>query len=767
MVVNTKPNQQEAEESLYTILGFKGQEDFQGQTDKMLGSDNRKLKKLRAKLFGKCKKKVRIDEENNQAAKKVNDQIKKSKTIESKLSDLLEFKKQLKAFLKDQDNRGIVLNKIDSDSTEHVVEVSDIHTKRRANKRLRENRTLTSNREDFEQALGYIELQEKAMGITLEELAEYKKHRVKIFLLDHINSSRSKHFKLHCEVGDAITILSNDELRTFYDKEVEKKTLQPILSYGECKQVYDKMNRAKNESHVVIEKEELRESVRTVMGVKCFMNESSRENQKSGTSPTETSTNYRQKQVASSDSRTLGSNDMPSLGKSIESSQSDLFVPFEAPVNTSTPIKPTNPSNLVTTGEDYTNYANLSDELGVSGINRIVEPVELVANSLIKIKEIAEQQSNTALSEEVIVLERYVKGLMGVTEGIIVDIGERLVQNDSKNMPIEPGLKVLKEMNKSLDDRVQELQKEVDRLEEENKGFLAKNDKLKEKLATAEEEKELLFDEKEKIQEVINVLNENNRQLQQKISGLEDDYRYLRAEETKRETKDSCIQVGKADIPEGKAELGKDYESKLVKLEQEIDAKGRRCEELLLENSILRSNLEQSKAENKRLEGIEESLSIDASHFCSGENLHNELILANEQPKNIDRSIQAKMESKVAPEVVDINVTQGYSKRVSNLSQVPEQSSAVKSQFSEASAQSRKQIICASASLILSGAFAIGTSLTMSHLGISIGLALAALTFLTLGCYCSYKASTILSNIKPYQTVKMVDHEAVFMAPSL
>ncbi|BEP31616.1 MAG: hypothetical protein WBIAU1_10940 [Wolbachia endosymbiont of Drosophila biauraria] len=270
------------------------------------------------------------------------------------------------------------------------------------------------------------------------------------------------------------------------------------------------------------------------------------------------------------------------------------------------------------------------------------------------------------------------------------------------------------------------------------------------------------------MREAINELNEKNQRLIQKINELKDDCEYLsRAEKTKRETEDSCIKVEDADIPEGKAELCKDYAIKLVELEQEIDAKGKQCEGLLLENSILRENIERLKEENKRLESIEESFGIDHSHFYSVKNLYDELILANEQPENIDISIQDEMDSKVATESVGVNVKQGYSKRTSNLSRVSEQSSAVKSQFSEARAQSRKQIIYASASLILSGVFAVGTSLTMSHLGISISLALTALTFLTLGCYCSYKASTTLRNIELDRTFKMADHEAVFMVPSL
>lgn len=189
---------------------------------------------------------------------------------------------------------------------------------------------------------------------------------------------------------------------------------------------------------------------------------------------------------------------------------------------------------------------------------------------------------------------------------------------------------------------------------------------------------------------------------------------------------------------------------------------------MLLENNILQNNVERLKAENKRLEGIEESSSIEGSQIFSGENLYNELA-AIERREKLDKSTQAEMESRVGPEAMIsgknedlINVTQSYSKRASHLFQVPKQSLAVKSQFSAASAQSRKQIIYAPASFILSGAFAIGTSL-----GISITLALAALTFFTLGCYCSYKASTTLRNIELDQTLKMANHEAVFTVPSL
>ncbi len=209
------------------------------------------------------------------------------------------------------------------------------------------------------------------------------------------------------------------------------------------------------------------------------------------------------------------------------------------------------------------------------------------------------------------------------------------------------------------------------------------------------------------------------------------------------------------------------------KLIEEIDIMKEQIEELLSERIILLSNVELLKAENKRLENVEKSLSAGISHFCSVENLYNELAAIEKRGK-LDNSTQNEMEAEVGTEAmvptknVDlVNVKQGYSKRASNLSQVPEKSSSVRSQFSAASTHGRKQTIYASASLILSGVFAVGTSLTMSHLGISISLALTALTFLTLGCYCSYKVSTTLRNIELDRTFKMADHEAVFMVPSL
>ncbi|WP_264682646.1 MULTISPECIES: ankyrin repeat domain-containing protein [unclassified Wolbachia] len=67
--------------------------------------------------------------------------------------------------------------------------------------------------------------------------------------------------------------------------------------------------------------------------------------------------------------------------------------------------------------------------------------------------------------------------------------------------------------------------------------------------------------------------------------------------------------------------------------------------------------------------------------------------------------------------------------------------------LSEANIYNRRQSNYASASFVLSGAFAVGTCLTISNLEICISLAVAALVFIAIGCYCSYKASTVLSDV--------------------
>ncbi|KLT22854.1 AAA ATPase family protein [Wolbachia endosymbiont of Armadillidium vulgare str. wVulC] len=76
--------------------------------------------------------------------------------------------------------------------------------------------------------------------------------------------------------------------------------------------------------------------------------------------------------------------------------------------------------------------------------------------------------------------------------------------------------------------------------------------------------------------------------------------------------------------------------------------------------------------------------------------------------------------------------------------------------FLGASNNSKRQGSYASISFVLSGASAVGASLTMFHLAMCLSFAVAALIFLAAGCYCLYKANTTLSNVEIDQTTNLV-----------
>ncbi|MGL9681970.1 MAG: hypothetical protein ACR5K2_03230 [Wolbachia sp.] len=65
-----------------------------------------------------------------------------------------------------------------------------------------------------------------------------------------------KHLKSHVKREDAISILSCNELKNFYDKSIKEGTLEAMASYKEYKNLYDKMNQAEKESKSIIERKE-------------------------------------------------------------------------------------------------------------------------------------------------------------------------------------------------------------------------------------------------------------------------------------------------------------------------------------------------------------------------------------------------------------------------------------------------------------------------------------------------------------------------------
>lgn len=101
---------------------------------------------------------------------------------------------------------------------------------------------------------------------TLEKLSEVKKEDLtKSFLLNYISSLNKKYPKSQGKREDAIRILSSDELKNFYNKGVEEGILQPLVSYKECRNLYDKMSQIKNEC--IIKKEEQEKASKSITSI--------------------------------------------------------------------------------------------------------------------------------------------------------------------------------------------------------------------------------------------------------------------------------------------------------------------------------------------------------------------------------------------------------------------------------------------------------------------------------------------------------------------
>jgi hypothetical protein len=106
----------------------------------------------------------------------------------------------------------------------------------------------------FAEVLKYIE--------TLEKLSEVKREGlVKDFLLNHVSSLNKKYPKSQGKREDAMTILSSNELKNFYNKGVEEGILQPMVSYKEYRNLYNQM---KNESKSIIKREEREENLKKI-----------------------------------------------------------------------------------------------------------------------------------------------------------------------------------------------------------------------------------------------------------------------------------------------------------------------------------------------------------------------------------------------------------------------------------------------------------------------------------------------------------------------
>ncbi|WP_353276337.1 hypothetical protein [Wolbachia endosymbiont (group A) of Pipizella viduata] len=243
------------EKNLYTILGFKSREDFENKTSKLV---NKKVWQSFVDCFAK-----EIDyAATEKVVKNIVCNIAKSdqgnaftKTEHLILNEKQDNKKREKAIRK---TVGI-LRKINPEKAFNELSV----IKKQAEDFLQtdfykaQSKPLQgfapSGGQLFAEVLKYIE--------TLEKLSEVKREGlVKDFLLNHVSSLNKKYPKSQGKREDAITILSSNELKNFYNKGI----LQPMVSYKECRNLYDKMNQMKNESKSIIKREGREENLKKI-----------------------------------------------------------------------------------------------------------------------------------------------------------------------------------------------------------------------------------------------------------------------------------------------------------------------------------------------------------------------------------------------------------------------------------------------------------------------------------------------------------------------
>ncbi len=244
------------EKNLYTILGFKDIEDFENKTGKLV---NKKVWQSFVDCFAK---------EIDYAA---TEKVVKNIVCNIAKSD------QGKAFTKTE---HLILNEKQGDKKREKAIRKTVGILRKINpeKAFNELSVIKKQAEDFLQTDFYKAQSKPLQGFapsgvqlfaevlkyieTLEKLAEVKKEElVKDFLLNHVSSLNKKYPKSQGKREDAITILSSDELKNFYNKGVEEGILQPMVSYKECRNLYNQM---KNESKSIIKREEREENLKKI-----------------------------------------------------------------------------------------------------------------------------------------------------------------------------------------------------------------------------------------------------------------------------------------------------------------------------------------------------------------------------------------------------------------------------------------------------------------------------------------------------------------------
>ncbi|WP_353280156.1 DnaJ domain-containing protein [Wolbachia endosymbiont (group A) of Phasia obesa] len=337
-------------------------------------------------------------------------------------------------------------------------------------------------------------------------------------------------------------------------------------------------------------------------------------------------------------------------------------------------------------------------------------------------------------------------------------VGSSLGQEEPENMRNQ-----LEKLQKELNEKTQALESTKTQLAE-------KEEKLKGaqvQLETKEAELQNELTEKD-VQ-----LKNAQAQLEQEKTKLQD---ALKKKEEELESKIGKVTKLNGTIEKLEAQL-KEQKGELDSTRQDLDSKTSEVTKLITKIEELERTKVQLAEKEKALGIVQKSLAdedVKVTQLTSETNKLNATIgtlntqltkqkealgSANQEVTRLKNTIEELegIKNQLTEKEQELNSTkQDLVKKASEVTQLSSENIQLQTQNLNAknkkllavSAQSRKQVTYASVSFVLSGAFAVGASLTIPYLAICITFAVAASIFLAVGCYCSYKANTALSNVE-------------------
>ncbi|WP_040754533.1 lipase family protein [Wolbachia endosymbiont of Diaphorina citri] len=316
--------------------------------------------------------------------------------------------------------------------------------------------------------------------------------------------------------------------------------------------------------------------------------------------------------------------------------------------------------------------------------------------------------------------------------------------------------------------KVTRLNGTVEKLEETNAGLERKNSNLTNQLKKLEKAKTKL---EEKVECAEKELKDARAQFRESEGGLREVKAQLEQENSDlssqaRELERKCEQT-EVQLVASKQKLAKET-SKVMQLSKESNEARAQLEKKKKEIGKLKDQVDQMTIQNNQLEGRLDDAKqglIDKTDEVTrltqvADTLNGrvaQLTTQNDQLEGQLNDARQSFADQIMQRENENNDLKTKLQEIENKSEVLEKSlqkqfesknEELSEKFLKARTYSKRQGNYASVSFVLSGALAVGTSLTILHLAMCISLAVAALAFLTVGCYCSYKANTTFNNVE-------------------